>query len=78
MAALHERAADLRTDGEFQADAGLDPVVGRTKAPVSAVTGAANLLMFPNLTAGNISYELTERVGAAGRSARICRDWRCR
>ena len=62
---VHERAPDLCADGELQADAALDTVVGRTKAPGSAVAGAANVLIFPNLAAGNIGYKLTERLGRA-------------
>lgn len=62
---VHERAPDLCADGELQADAALDAVVGRAKAPGSRVAGGANVLIFPNLAAGNIGYKLTERLGHA-------------
>jgi len=62
---VHERAPDLCADGELQADAALDAVVGQAKAPGSTVAGSANVLIFPNLAAGNIGYKLTERLGHA-------------
>lgn len=62
---VHERAPELCADGELQADAALDGVVGSAKAPGSSVAGCANVLIFPNLAAGNIGYKLTERLGHA-------------
>lgn len=64
-AELENRGADFVYDGEMQLDAALLPGVGEKKAPGSAVAGKANVLIFPDLNAGNITYKAVERLGGA-------------
>ncbi|WP_209835471.1 phosphate acetyltransferase [Ruegeria sp. HKCCE3926] len=60
---LRQSSPDLEVDGELQFDAAFVPSVGDRKSPGSSVAGQANVMIFPNLDAGNIGYKITQRLG---------------
>jgi phosphate acetyltransferase len=62
---LRQRRPDIVADGELQADAALIEAIARRKAPGSRIAGHANILVFPNLDAGNIGYKLVQRLARA-------------
>lgn len=67
-----EMAPELNIDGELQADAALIEAVGQLKSPGSKVAGHANVLIFPDIQAGNIGYKLVQRLGGADAIGPVC------
>lgn len=62
---VRDKRPDINVDGELQFDAAIIDSIGKKKAPESNVAGRANVLVFPDLQAGNIGYKIAQRLGKA-------------
>ena len=72
VAIAKEQFPNIKLDGELQLDAAIVPSVGESKAPGSSVAGHANVLIFPDLDAGNIGYKLVQRLAKAEAYGPMC------
>lgn len=75
LAIVKRQKPELAIDGELQADAAIVPTVADLKAPGSTVAGKANVLIFPDLQAGNIGYKLVQRLAGAEAIGPICQGF---